>query len=311
MTFKYRISRTSSRQLWAYLFIFPQVVFFLAFTVYPIVMSYVYTLYDWSGIGPITRYVGLGNYRQLFEDPLFWKSYRNSFIYMVSNVALVMPTSFLMALLLNSKRIKGVVFYRTIYFIPVISTTAIVGIIMRMIFGNDKATFNNILLALGLIDQPIPWLLQSGTAMVILILVGSWLFFGMCLVYWLAVLQSLPAEIYDAAKVDGAGFWNGLRYITIPLLIPSALVILLLNVLHSFNAFDLVMTLTGGGPFFATQTVDLYIYKAAFSMFGLPRIGYGSAAGVSFGLSVSVIAGVLGLLIRAVRKLNSTQKGLR
>ncbi len=286
--------------LWAYLFLTPQLIFYLAFTIYPMVMSYVYVLYDWTGIGPLTRFVGLDNFRRVMDDPYFWKAFKNSFIYMSGKLVLEMPLGLLMALCVNSVLLRWKVFIRTIFFIPVVSTAAIVGVTMKIIFGNDKALFNNMLQFLGVIDKPVPWLLQSTSAMVILIIIGAWLHFGMTMIYWLASLQALPREIYDAAKVDGASVWQTFWRVTWPLLLPAAVVILMLNVVSGFGAFDLAMTLTGGGPFFATTTIDMYIYDQVFGG-GIPRIGIGSAAGMIFGLTVFVMTIGLAGLNKAVR----------
>ncbi|TBL78940.1 carbohydrate ABC transporter permease [Paenibacillus thalictri] len=292
------VRRTRIRYAWAYLFILPQLLFFIVFTIYPIIMSYVYAFYDWSGFGPLSNYVGLDNLAKLLRDDQFWNAFGNSLIYIGVKTVILMPTTLLMALILNQAMFKGKVFYRTIYFLPVVTTTSIVGIIMKFIFGNDKALVNELLIALGIISEPVPWLGQPNTAMIVLILVGSWKFFGIMMVYWLAGLQSLPADVYEAAKVDGASYWQTLRSVTLPLLMPVATVILLLTVVNSMHVFDLVKTLTNGGPFFATETVDLYIYNYAFSTSGFPQIGYASAAGIVFGLTIFVITLALGWLAK-------------
>lgn len=293
--------RRRIRYFWAYLFIFPQLLFFIVFTVYPITMSYVYAFFDWNGIGPLNNFVRLHNFTKLIHDPSFWNAFKNSLIYMVAQTCLLMPFTLLIALVLNQSFFKGRVFYRTIYFLPVVTTTSIVGIIMRFIFGNENALANEVLLKIGLISKPVPWLSQPGTAMIILILIGSWKFFGMMMVYWLAGLQSLPEDIYESAKIDGANRWSSLWHITLPLLAPVSTVILLLSVVQGMRVFDLVKTLTDGGPFFATETVDLYIYNYAFSTGGFPQIGYASAAGVIFGFSIFALTLLLGWFVKLTR----------
>nr|WP_276562907.1 sugar ABC transporter permease [Paenibacillus anseongense] len=208
----------------------------------------------------------------------------------------------MLALVLNQALFKGKVFYRTVYFLPVVTTTSTVGIVMKFIFGNENALVNEALMGLGVLSKPIPWLGQADTAMVVLILIGSWKFFGMVLVYWLAGLQSLPKDVYEAAKTDGANGVQTLRYITLPLLAPVGAVILLLTVVNSMHVFDLVKTLTGGGPFYATETVDLYIYNFAFSTSGFPQIGYASAAGIVFGVAIFILTALLGLLVKSLQQ---------
>lgn len=295
------LARKRKRWLWAYAFILPQLVFYVVFTIYPIIMSYVYAFFEWSGIGPLNQFVRFENFERLLQDDKFWNAFKNSLIFMAAKTALLMPTTLLLALVLNQAFFKGKVFYRTLYFLPVVTTTAIVGVIMKFIFGNEQALVNEVLLALGVLEESVPWLGQPVTAMIVLILVGSWKFFGMMMVYWLAGLQSLPPDVYESAKVDGANGWQTLRHITIPLLAPVATVILLLTVVNSMHVFDLVKTLTDGGPFFATETVDLYIYNYAFSTTGFPQIGYASAAGIVFGLTIFAITLLLGWLVKKAK----------
>lgn len=278
----------------------PQLLFYVAFTLYPIVMSYVYVLYDWNGIGPLNDFVGFANFKTILQDDLYWSSVKNSFIYIGGLIVLVLPSSLVLALILNSTLIKGKAFFRTVYFIPVVSVTAIIGVIMKLIFGNDNALFNNLLIELEILDQSYAWLQHPVSAMVILIVVGAWITFGMKMVYWLAALQTIPYDMYEAAKIDGAGFVNVFRYITLPLLLPSAAVILLLTIVSGFNVFDLAKTLTDGGPYFATTTVDLYIYNLVFADIA-PRIGHASAAGIAFGLIVFIITSTLAYLGNKIR----------
>ncbi|HLR02953.1 MAG TPA: sugar ABC transporter permease [Virgibacillus sp.] len=288
------------RIYWAYLFILPQLIFFLVFTIYPIVMSYVYSAYEWSGIGPLTNFVGLDNFVRLFQDPRFWNAFGNTFIYMIGVTILLMPTSLVLAIILNNVLTKSSVFYRTIYFLPVVASTAVVGLVLRQVFGDDGAV-NEILMGLGIIDKPHSWLGHSVSAMVIVILVGAWKFFGMMMVYWLAGLQTIPKDVIEAAKIDGANFWHLTRHVILPILAPIALVILLLCVTSSLHVFDLVKTLTDGEPYYSTDMIDLFVYRKAFDpQEGLPAMGYASAAGVIFGIITLAIA--LGLSWIAKRK---------
>jgi ABC-type sugar transport system permease subunit len=305
-------SRVTRKYFWAYMFILPQLIFFLVFTIYPIVMSYVYSFYDWSGFGPMSDFIGFGNFKKVIQDPAFWNAYKNNLIYIVVQTALVIPSTLITAIILNLSYLKGKTFYRTLFFLPVVTTAAVIGIVMKFIFGNENALVNNILLAFGVIDQPIPWLASSFAAMVVLILVGVWKIFGMTMIFWLAGLQSLPVDAYEAAKIDGAGPWNTLRYITLPLLVPVGTVILLLTVVHGMHVFDLVKTLTDGGPYFATDMVDLYIYQYAFGNNGFPQLGYASAAGIVFGITIFAITLVLGGLVKLTNgSAKTSRKGVK
>lgn len=292
------VSERKREMMWCYLFILPQLVMFVLFTMYPIVMSYVYSFFNWSGIGPFQDFVGFANFIETAKDPYFWNAFKNSFIFMFSLVLIQVPLALLMAILLNAKWLKGVAFYRTIYFLPVVTTTAVVGVVMRFIFGAYNGVFNQFLMWLGLIDKPIDWLGNLDTALLIVIVVGIWKSFGMKMIYWLASLQSLPADIFEAAKVDGANSVQSFRYITIPLLIPIGTVIVLLSAVNALHVFDLVKSMTNGGPAFATDMVDVYVYRYAFENAGQTRIGFASAAGVFYGFAVLFISIILGYFVK-------------
>ena len=300
-----RLDRHRARRLWAYAFVLPQLVLVGAFTLYPIVMTHVYSFYDWPGFGPLDRFVGWGNYARVLADELFWNAFHKSFVFMAGTVALQLPLALFIAILLNSERLYGRNVYRTLFFIPVVTTSAVIGIVMRSIFASHDGLVNNGLQLLGLIDRPIRWLSQGDTAMLALVLVASWKWLGIKMIMWLAGLQSLPTELYDAAKVDGANYWQTFRFITVPLLLPVGVVVLLFSMVDALTAFDLIFTMTEGGPGFTTEFMELYIYRYAFTSFagGLPQLGYASAAGVFFGVTVFLISLVLSVLARRAARM--------
>lgn len=288
--------REKKRYLWAFIFLLPQTIVFLVLSAYPIIMSYVYSFFRWSGIGPLDDFVGFDNYIRLLKDDRFWLDFLNTVYYVVGTTVLGVGLALVLAIILNDAKLKGKGFYRTIYFLPVVTTTAIVGIIMGSIFGIDGLV-NQILLTLNIVDNPIPWLTEGTLAMLVLIIVGSWKSLGINMVYWLAGLQAIPGELYESAQLDGAGFWRTLRHITLPLLKPMFAVIMLLSIVGGMHVFDLVKTLTNGGPYFATETLDLYIYNYAFTdVHGgtTPMMGYASAAGVLLGIFTFIISVIFG-----------------
>jgi ABC-type sugar transport system permease subunit len=284
--------------MWCYAFIFPQLILYLSFTLYPIIMSYVYSFYEWSGFGPLEKFVEWDNFTETIRDPIFWNAFRNSFLFMGVLVLVQVPLALLMALLLSSSWLKGASFFRLIYFLPVVTTTAVVGVVMRFIFGAYKGLVNEVLMQLGLINKPVDWLGSVDTAMLIVVLVGIWKSFGMKMIYWLAGIQSLPQDIYEAAKVDGASAPQRMWYITIPLLLPIGSVIVLLSAVNALHVFDLVQSMTKGGPAFATDMVDVYIYRYAFSGQGEARIGFASAAGVFYGFAILFVSLILGVFVK-------------
>lgn len=290
-------SLSKRHYLWCYLFLLPQFLVYLTFTLWPILASYYFAFFNWNGIGWPTDFVGFRNFSLAIDDMYFWNAFKNSFIYTISLVIIVVPTSLLVAMILNNPKLKGAAFFRTMFFLPIVLTMAIIGIVMKSMFSH-QGFFNSVLIKLHLIGEPINWLGQPKTAMIALILVGVWKAFGTKVIYWLAGLQTLPRELFDAAKVDGANRWQEFRYITIPMLIPFLLIITFFQTVWSFHVFDLVRTFTNGGPFFATDVVPLYIYRYAFeSPSGLPRMGFASAVGVFYGLATMVITLILGWLV--------------
>jgi ABC-type sugar transport system permease subunit len=299
-----KLTRQRARQLWAYAFVVPQLALIAAFTFYPIVMTHVYSFFDWPGFGPLDDFVGWRNYHSVIRDDLFWNAFQKSFIFMAGTVALQLPIALFIAILLNSERVFGRNVYRTLFFIPVVTTSAVIGIVMRSIFASHNGVVNSGLLLVGLIERPIRWLSQGDTAMLALILVASWKWLGIKMIMWLAGLQSLPSELYDAAKVDGANYWQTFRHITVPLLLPVGVVVLLFSIVDALTAFDLIFTMTEGGPGFTTEFMELYIYRYAFTSFagGLPQLGYASAAGVFFGVTVFLISLFLSVLARRVSR---------
>ncbi|MEC5423452.1 sugar ABC transporter permease [Virgibacillus sp. C22-A2] len=301
-TTKQKVNKqTRQRYMWAYLFILPQVVVFFGLSLYPIIMSYVYSFYDWSGIGPLSNFVGFNNYLKVFTEEKFWNAFKNTFIYTAGFTTISITFALILALILNDPRLKGRSFYRTVYFLPVVTTTAIVGIIMKNIFGN-QGLVNQVLQGIGLIDQAVPWLINPVTAMLVLIIVGSWKEIGIIMIYWLTGLQMIPKELYEAAKIDGAGYWQTLRYVTLPLLAPIGATILLLTTVSSMRVFDLVKTLTNGGPYYSTETLELYIYRFAFAAEGPSQVGYASTVGVVLGVTVFIISLLLGWVVLKVNK---------
>ncbi|GIN71536.1 ABC transporter permease [Bacillus sp. J14TS2] len=316
---KKRYSKREKRRfMWAYIFLLPQAIVFLTLSVYPIVMSYVYSFFNWTGFGPLTNFVGVDNYLRLLTQERFWNAFLNTLYYVLGTTILSVGFSLILAIILNDVRLRGKAFYRTIYFLPVVTTTAIVGIIMGNIFGVDGLV-NQILQMISPDKKPISWLSTGTLAMIVLILVGSWKSIGINMIYWLAGLQAIPTELYESAQLDGAGFWKMLRHITLPLIKPMLAVIVLLSLVSGMQVFDLVKTLTDGGPYRATETLDLYIYNYAFADGeggGTPMMGYASAAGVLLGIFTFIISLIFGGAgfsgeIRNYRKARAEKKAVK
>jgi multiple sugar transport system permease protein len=275
------------RNLWIWAFLMPTVVLYGLYTIYPIIASYWYSLVEWNGFEAEQRFVGISNYQAVLDDPGFWNSVWISFVFLVLVVPARVFLSLLLALILNSPKLPFANLFRTVYFLPVVTTTAIVGVVMQFIFDPSSGPINAALQFIGLPDA-IDFLGDSGTALLTVSAVYVWKFFGVTLIYWLAALQTIPRDLYEAARVDGASAVQTFRHITLPLLMPFLLIITVLTVEDTFRAFDLMQTMTGGGPFFSTEIIEIYIYRWAFAA-TIPQLGFASAAAVLFGLIVMVV----------------------
>lgn len=298
---------------WCWLFMIPTLFFYILFQAWPIVASANFSFLDWSGLTASTKNVGLGNYKELLGDRLFWNAFLNSFKYTALIVPLELAFSLLIAYTLNNERLKVRSVYRTMFFAPVVTASSIMGIIMIFIWGT-RGPLNSLLRFLHIINSPINFLGDGKHAMFTVILISIWKDGGIYMIYWLAGLQSVPRDVYEAATIDGAGKTRTFFSIVLPLILPIGGVIATLCIINSLKVFDLIKTMTEGGPFYATDVVATYVYRMAFSSeLGLPRLGYASAAALLFGLIVILIGVVLNSLksgIQAHRDLPISGGGL-
>jgi ABC-type sugar transport system permease subunit len=181
--------------------------------------------------------------------------------------------------------------------------------VMTFIFSPIDGPINMFLLQLGLIDFPVEFLSDPDTALWTVVAVYIWKWFGVTMIYWLAALQVVPRDLYEAARIDGASAIRMHRSITLPMILPFALVIVLITVVSALNIFGLVQTMTGGGPFFATEVMELYIYRNAFGAGQLPRLGYASAAAIFFGVTVLTISLLQGWGLKKANAARAQMKG--
>ena len=294
-------SRTA---LWIWGFMTPTIILYGLYTLYPIVASYWYSLVRWNGFQAEKDFVGLQNYRDVLADPLFWNSFKVTALFLVGVVPAKVIASLLMAIVLNSPKMPFVTFFRTAYFLPVVTTTAIVGVVMQFIFDPVSGPVNAALLRLRLADHGINFLGESSLALWTTVIVYIWKGFGITMIYWLASLQTIPNELYEAARIDGAGVLDLFRHLTLPLLKPFLIIITLLTVEDTLHVFDLMMTMTAGGPYYSTEVVEIYIYRWAFGA-TIPQLGYASAAAVIFGIFVLVLGAVQLAGVRAAQRLRA------
>lgn len=289
------------QQFCVWLLLTPTVLLYGVYTVYPVIASYGYSFVEWNGFEAHKTWVGLQNYRDVFADDLFWNAFWITVLFMVVVVPAKVILTLLLAILLNSPKLPLATLFRTAYFLPVVTTTAIVGVVMQFVFDPASGPINQLLTKLGIVDQGVNFLGDSSLAIWTVAGVYVWKWFGITMIYWLAALQTIPEEVYEAARIDGAGAWQLLRRITLPLLQPFLIIITLLSLESALKIFDLMQTMTGGGPFYATEVMEIYIYRWAFTA-TIPQLGYASAAAVLFGMFVCVVGLAQLVGVRAVQK---------
>lgn len=272
---------------WALFFLAPSLAGFLLFTLGPAVASLLLSVMAWDLIGS-PRFVGLQNYRAILRDDIFARVALNTVTYSGGVVPLLLVVSLALALALNAP-LRGRTLFRTIFFLPVVSSTVAVAMVWRWIYAPFGA-LNAVLVALGL--PAVGWLTTTEWAMPSVILMSVWQSMGYSMVVFLAGLQSIPQHLYDAAAVDGATGWRRFRHITLPLLSPTTFFVVVMAVISTFQVFGQIYMLTGGGPAFATSTMVYYIYERAFLSL---HMGYASA------LAWVLSAAIFGLTLVQIR----------
>ncbi|MBI4045819.1 MAG: sugar ABC transporter permease, partial [Devosia nanyangense] len=239
---------------WIYVFLLPTLTLVGAFTIYPVIASIWFSLLDWNGFERAGAFIGLGNYHELVGDPLFWNAFRNTIVFLLLAVPLRVGIALALAVVLNA-HFPLVRIFRTAIFLPVVTTAAIVGVVMRYVLDPTGGPLNIALLNSHILGQPLNFLGNAGLALYSAVGIWVWKWLGITLIYWLAALQTIPRDLYEAAELDGATPWDRFRTITLPLLTPFTIIITLITVIEATNVFDLMLTLTGGGPFYATEVI--------------------------------------------------------
>ena len=279
-----RVLREMRREWTAYLFLSPGLLLFAVFVVFGVSFSFYLSFHEWNIIEPEEPFVGLGNYRDLLEDRRVRGAVVNTLYYAGVSVPLTMVSGLLVALLLNNRiRFRG--FFRTMYYLPAVTSAVAAAIVWKWIYNGDYGLLNYYLLKFNIVDEPILWLSNPNTAMPAVILVSVWQGVAFQMVVYLSGLQSIPQEYYDAAKVDGANGWQRLRHLTIPLLANTTFFLFIIGMIGALQQFTNVFLLTNGGPLRRTTTVGYLVYQKAFKEF---EMGY--AAAISYMLFAMMVA---------------------
>ncbi len=286
--------RTSSNRISPYLYLIPSLIFLVAFTYYPIFSSIYISLHEWNLFTREPYFIGFENYRIMADDPLFWRVVRNTLVYVAGTIPITMAIALILAILLNERLgwLRGV--YRVTAFYPTMIPMAAAAMLWVWLLNPGIGLINHYLAELGV--PRIEWLYDMNWALPAIMLTAIWKNFGYFMLIYLAGLQNLPGELYEAASLEGAGFGQKVWYITLPLLAPTSIFVLVVGVITSFNVFDLVHLMTQGGPGNRTNVMVYYIYQHAFRF---ADYGMGATLTVVFVAAILlVIVAIMGFMER-------------
>lgn len=272
---------TLQRRVAPYGFILPGTVFYLMVTIVPMLMGLWMSLHKWNILRTTQRFIGLDNYATVLTNPEFWLALKNTVLYTLGVVPLQMALALGVAMLLNAE-IRGRAMLRLLYYLPVVTPLSIAAVIWQWIYHPQMGLLNAVLRSVGM--PPRNWLGDPGLAMVSVIIVAVWAGLGYKMVIFLAALQGIPDNYYEAAMIDGANRTAMFRHITVPLLKPTTLYVLITSLIGSFQVFGLVNVLTGGGPLDATNVLVMHIYRRAFGDYQ-----FGEAAAMAFVLFAIIL----------------------
>ncbi len=259
------------RNFWGYAFILPNFLGFFTFTLIPILMALVFSFTNYDVISTM-EFVGIENYVNLFSDEQFIVALRNTLYYALLVVPAGVVLALLLALLMNRK-IRGIAVFRTFIFIPVITSMVAVSLVWSMLYDTNAGLLNIMLEALGL--PTVGWLTDPSMAMISIAIMSVWKGLGYNMTIFLAALQGVPKDLYEAATIDGAGGVKQFLYITIPMIGPTSYFVILMSLIGSFQAFDQIQIMTDGGPINSTKTIAMYLYQYGFDYY---QMGYACAA---------------------------------
>ncbi len=253
----------------------PSILLVTLFILYPVFNTLFYSAYKWNGIGPLIKFRGFENFLMLMKDDIFWRALKNNVFIIIFSLTFQLPIALLLALILNKRNSKGILFFRTIFFLPFILSEIITGVIWKFIYDPlygliryfQSIFFSNV--------EYNGFLASPDTAFIAILFVIFWKYFGFHMILYIAGLQSIPEEYYEAAKIDGANRRQITWHITIPLLRRAIQMSVFFCIIGSFQVFDVVWAMTEGGPVNSSETLVTYLYR-----FKGTNLGYGSTIAI-------------------------------
>ena len=290
LSFRDQIDRANSRGDFAAIFMMlPAVILLVVMSIYPFFWLFRYICYDYNGFN--AYFTGTRNFIRMLEDETFWRSVLHTFEYVGLKLLFVIPLSLFLAVLLNQK-LTGSSIYRGIYFMPTVISSAIYSLIFGFIFAVYNGVLNASLQKMGLIQAPIDWLGDPSIVMLSIVIVAVWGGFGNYMIYFISGMSSIPEEIYESSRIDGANGVQTFFHITLPMLSPVLKVILMLAITTAFKDYQSILVLTDGGPNNRSHVMFSYIYKLIFSSSTTPQIGYATMLSVVAALIIGIVTAI-------------------
>ncbi|GGB42659.1 carbohydrate ABC transporter permease [Fictibacillus barbaricus] len=283
------------KPLTPYLFLVPACIILGAFIFYPLLQAVWMSFTDYNMISD-PAFVGFENYKEIVEDDLFWKTLGQTFLYLIVVVPTLVILPIFLAILVNQK-IKGIGFFRSAYYVPVVTSMVVVGITWKWVYA-DQGILNYLLESVGIIDGPVHWLTSPTSSIFAVMAVTVWKGLGYYMVIYLAGLQAIPSDLFEAADIDGANKWKQIFHITIPMLMPSIIIVTIMSSISAMKVFEEIYVMTGGGPLNSSKTLVFYIYQEAFEKL---RMGYASAVGVIL-LLITLVLSIINLKVMSKKE---------
>jgi ABC-type sugar transport system permease subunit len=272
----------ASKKWLPYLLVSPYLLFVIIFVLFPVLFCFFLTFNKWNIIAPM-HFIGIENYRHLFNDKLFWLAIYNTLKFLLLHIPLQLIVSLLLAELLN-KHIKAKSFFRASFFMPVIVSGVVITILWQQLLGVDSGIINRLLTSIGL--AKVGWLVNPDIAIYSIAIMATWKNVGLYVILFLVGLQTVPPQYYEAAKLEGATRWQQFYHITLPMINPTIFMVVILSTIGGFSLFIEPYIMTGGGPMNQTLSAVLYIYKQAFQYYNM---GYSATLGFFYALIIMTV----------------------
>jgi ABC-type sugar transport system permease subunit len=273
------------KKLVPYLITAPYLLHLLVFILFPVVFSIVLTFHKWNIIAPM-EFIGLDNFKRLFQDRLFWKSLLNTFQFLLLHIPLQIAAALALAYLLQQKLLFSA-YFRASFFLPVVISGVVVTMLWQQLFGLETGLLNRLLTTLGF--HRVSWLSDPDVAIYSIAIMATWKNVGLYVILFLVGLQTVPRSHYEAAEVEGASDWQQFWHITLPAIKPTLFLVVILSTIGGFSLFIEPYIMTDGGPLNSTLSAMLYIYKQAF---GYYHMGYSAALGLFFAMLIMAVVAV-------------------